>query len=132
MPKMLCIISCASRTTKNLKINKINPKQWQMLFLLSFFGVSVNLFYLHGDNNSGILNVFERNKHLNTIQNHRVVQIRLRQGSFCRDKVFANPFSSKCKAPTYFTHYCDLLDPSLKISLILLFNIFQMSPLEQV
>ena len=42
-------------------------------------------------------------------------------GSLCHDKVFANPFSSKCKASTHFTQYCDLLDPLIK-------NILDSSP----
>ena len=47
-----------------------------MLFLYIFF-CNVFFFYIHGDNGSGILNVFKTNKHLNTLQNHWVVQIRL-------------------------------------------------------
>ena len=47
-----------------------------MLFLYIFF-CNVCFFYIHGDNGSGILNVFKTNKHLNTLQNHWVVQIRL-------------------------------------------------------
>ena len=44
---------------------------------LDFSFVFVNFFYLHGDYGLGILNVFETNKHLSTMQNHWVVQIRL-------------------------------------------------------
>ena len=39
--------------------------------------VNVFFFHLHGDDGSGILNIFETNKHQNTMQNHWVVQIRL-------------------------------------------------------
>ena len=47
-----------------------------MLFL--FFPLAnVYFFYIHGNNGSNILNVFKPNKHLNTMQNHWVVQIRL-------------------------------------------------------
>ena len=44
---------------------------------LDLYFVNVYFFYIHGDNGSGILNVIEEKKHLNTIQNHWVVQIRL-------------------------------------------------------
>ena len=38
----------------------------------------LNVFFLnfHGNNDSGILNVFESNKHLKTMPKHWVVQIR--------------------------------------------------------
>ena len=40
--------------------------------------VNVYLFYVDEDNSSGILKqIFESNKHLNTMQNHWVVQMRL-------------------------------------------------------
>ena len=38
--------------------------------------VYVYFLYFHDKNGSGIINVFETNKHLNTMQNHWVVQIR--------------------------------------------------------
>ena len=44
---------------------------------------NVYFFYLHGDNGSGILNVFETNKHLNTMQNPWVVQSRQHVLSIC-------------------------------------------------
>ena len=47
------------------------------MLILQIVLFNVFFFYLHGDNGSGILNVFETNKHLNTMQNHWVVQIRL-------------------------------------------------------
>ena len=43
---------------------------------LDFSFVNVYFFYLHGDNGSGISNVVETNKNLNTKQNHWVVPIR--------------------------------------------------------
>ena len=47
-----------------------------MLFSL-FLSVNLYFFYLHGKLVSGILNVFETNKHSNKMQNHWVVQIKL-------------------------------------------------------
>ena len=44
----------------------------------------------------------------------------------------ANTFSWKSKTLTHFNHNCDLSGPWLKISMILLINILQMSPSEQV
>ena len=38
---------------------------------------------LLGDNGSGILNVFDTNKHLNTMKNHKVVQIPLHILTVC-------------------------------------------------
>ena len=49
---------------------------WKCSFFRVFF-VNVYLFSIHEDNGSGIFNVIETNKHLNTMQNHWVVQIRL-------------------------------------------------------
>ena len=37
----------------------------------------VYLFYIHGDTGWGILNVFETNKHFNTMKTHLVVQIQI-------------------------------------------------------
>ena len=42
---------------------------------LDFSFVNVYFFYLHGDNGSGILNVFETKKYLNSMQTYWVVQI---------------------------------------------------------
>ena len=68
---MLVIISCASRTTYTINLKKKNAKAVS----LDFSFVNFYLFYLYGDNGSGILNVFETNRHLNTMQNNWVVQI---------------------------------------------------------
>ena len=60
------------------------------IFIFSF--VNVNLIYLNVDNGSGILNVFEtnKNKHLNTMQNHWVVQIRQHILAICLLKTAAS------------------------------------------
>ena len=48
-----------------------------------FSFANVYFFYIHGDNESGIFNVIETNKHLNTMKNHCVVQIRLHILAIC-------------------------------------------------
>ena len=45
-------------------------------FLVIFF-FQWQFSYFHGDNGSGILNVFETKEYLDTIQNYLLVQIRL-------------------------------------------------------
>ena len=44
---------------------------------LYFSFINVHFFYNHEDNESGILNALKTNKHLNTMQNHLLVPIRL-------------------------------------------------------
>ena len=43
---------------------------------LDFSFLNVYLFYLHDDNGSGILNIFETNKHFNSMLKYWVVQIK--------------------------------------------------------
>ena len=73
LPFSTNIRSGASRTTYHLYF----PNNIANAVSLDFSFVNVNFFYIHGDNGSGILYVIETNKHLNTMQNHCVVQIRL-------------------------------------------------------
>ena len=51
-------------------------KYFENAVSLDLFFVNVYLFYLHEDIGSLVLNIFEINKHLNTMQNYWVVQIK--------------------------------------------------------
>ena len=60
------IIGHASRTTYFPK-NIANPVS------LDFSFVNVYFFHIHGDNESGVLNIIETNRHLSTMQNYWLV-----------------------------------------------------------
>ena len=102
--------------------------------LEKLFKKSPNYFFKTLSNNltTNYMLCFQLCAWLGSCGSHGFCGTKIYQGSFCHYKVFANAFSLKSKAPTYFTQYCDLLDPWLEISLNVLLDIVQMSPSEQI